>query len=116
MLYVLKDSENSPLPLFHVMSNLEKLFHTLMTRTDLANLPETLNKRTGGLCLTIFWMIVARYIQLAGLSNKYPTSFQLVFSYQITAAYIYIYIPIWKNNQMTKYVPSFAKLVKLTRR
>ena len=54
MLYVLKDSENSPLSLFHVMSNLEKLFHTLMTRTDLANLPETLNKRTGGLCLTIF--------------------------------------------------------------
>ena len=110
MLDVLKDSENSPLPRFHVMSNLEKLFHTLVTRTDLANLPETLNKRTGGLCLTIFWMIVARYIQLAGLSNKYPTSFQLVLNYQITAAYIYIYIPIWKNNQMRNTCPALPNL------
>ena len=50
---MLKDTQNSPSPLFHVVSSLEKLFQAAVARNGRANLQPTLNKGGGGASFTI---------------------------------------------------------------
>ena len=57
---MLKDTQNSPSPLFHVVSSLEKLFQAAVSRNGRANLQPTLNKGGSGASFTI---LVTRCLQ-----------------------------------------------------
>ena len=55
MLDLLKDTQNSPFPLWlNVVPSLEKLCQAVVVRNDQANLQPTLNKGAGGVSLPIF--------------------------------------------------------------